>query len=366
MMRWSLGFLALPWTVLGWMACSGGQSFDDGGDPILLTDLTDLTEGTADSGAPSSNDPADGGIREPSIALEDAGPPSLPSSAPTEAVTGEPSTERPTTDSSEPVSPPTDDGGATPTAPESMPPALALPPGPSESLGSIEFAFSVQEPDRYCTYTGSTFSVLVEDEQGNLFNTAATPNQCGARPCTSCVLADPCQVTDVYYPMRFGAGGTTTWRGQRVVGSLCSADGATQVCAAEDYAPSGNYVAIFCATLGEANESTPDECRYSGLGQECMRVPFEYPGDQVVTGELPIGGSDPDAWTFACGNQSCSIDDSYCLDRTRFEPLSYSCEALPDACVTDRTCACLGPLLPTGQGCIENVVDGALRVLVTL
>lgn len=365
MTRWiALGV----WVFLG-MACSGGQSFDDGGDPILLTDSS---ESEADSGTPNPDDPTDGGPREPSRTTpEDAGLPSPQSSDPTEAVTSEPSTERPSDNPSEPSEPsapvsPPGDGGATPTAPESTPPDLNLPPGPSESLGSVEFTFSVQQPDRYCTYTGSTFSVLVEDEDGNLFNTAATPNHCGGRPCTSCELADPCQVTDVYYPMRFGAGGTATWRGQRVVGSLCSADGATQVCAAEDFAPSGSYVAIFCATLGEVNDSVPDECRYSGQGQECLRVPFEYPGDDVVVGELPIGGEAPDTWTFACGNQSCSIDDSYCLDRTRIEPLSYSCEALPDACVTDHTCACLTPLLPAGQGCVENLVDGALRVIVAL
>lgn len=367
------GFLVISLST----ACGGGQSFDDGGDPVNLME--------------ADEDPMNGVDASAIVDVSDGGRGGEAASA----NAGDAGASDPTPDGSAGVSATPSSGGAAgaasnggsggnagaaamaaggaggETLEDPQPEDEGLPPGSEVSLGSVQFEFTAEMPEQYCSSTEMALSVRIEDDAGNTFAVGTSPDACGARPCTSCEQNLECTIGDAYFPSLFAAGGSVLWDGLRTSVSTCVAEGATLACLEGSYAPAGSYVAVYCAVLGEVWDSPPDECRllstadgqFDGPLQECVRVAFEYPSETMVSAELLVGGIDEAEMTFSCGNQSCAQSSDYCFDRSRVEPAAYRCEPLPDECLDERTCTCLTPSLGEQQGCLMSAIDGALRVL---
>jgi hypothetical protein len=79
---------------------------------------------------------------------------------------------------------------------------------------------------------------------------------------------------------------------------------------------------------------------------------------------VPACGSDTGGGaTFACGDQTCSLDTEYCEALTGdLGPVttSYTCQPLPAACGATPTCACL-----SGEACGGTCTEGTDGELLT-
>jgi len=82
-------------------------------------------------------------------------------------------------------------------------------------------------------------------------------------------------------------------------------------------------------------------------------------GDGSVTVDAGGGG---DGGT-ACGQMSCDPDLQICVVRGPVGPgYSYTCEAIPVGCESDRTCACAGATYCMGafDTCSEDVAGNTI------
>ncbi len=385
-------------------ACSGGQSFDDGGDPLKGRPDNGSSEAPTTPSSESPSPGADSGSEsgEPAGAQPES---SIPTASNDPSSTAEPDDESTdpegSTASSEAGSTAPLDGGSSesPSAQSSPPdggssqtqtsdptgtddPPLSTeedasssvsfefpepPAGPESSLGSVAFSFAVQEPERYCRNSNDPFRIRVEDSEGRSVGVPNGAQGCGVLSCDSCQVDTPCDNTgggigDVYFPTFFGGGGELTWDGSWVSRSGCEADGETIACTAITYAPTGTYTAVFCAEFGEAIDSPPDECVVSYSGQDCVRVPFEYPAEQEVSALMPPGGDGFDTHTFPCGDTTCKQSESYCRSTLDGGQLVASCDPIPEQCLDDRSCACVIPFLEDGVLCREYPLDQSMAV----
>jgi hypothetical protein len=103
-------------------------------------------------------------------------------------------------------------------------------------------------------------------------STACTPSPCPAFACFN--QGVPVETGDL------------TWDGSSYAGSMC---GNNMACYQPAFAPAGHYVAHMCATPGNlttADGGFPSTCTATG-SQECVDVPFDYPGPSPVVGTLP-------------------------------------------------------------------------------
>ena len=150
------------------------------------------------------------------------------------------------------------------------------------SAGSVTLTFQVPPAKTYCQTgeCGPASSIIIKNEAGDAL--VRYPGDCYT-PCDTCEpLACPgfaCQ------PQGYGVTGESfVWDGTVYSQSTC---GVTSSCVAHLYAPPGKYTAVMCATPGALvndNNGVP-QCMVSGP-VECVEVPFDYPAQKDVLGEL--------------------------------------------------------------------------------
>ncbi len=96
-------------------------------------------------------------------------------------------------------------------------------------------------------------------------------------------------------------------------------------------------------------------CDAQIYGSECMA---NNAGHDVA----PAGTCTPPVGTYACGQHFCDSKTQYCervISDVSSLPDDYNCLALPDACLTMPSCACIAGA-PCGGACTTS--DGGLKV----
>lgn len=97
------------------------------------------------------------------------------------------------------------------------------------------------------------------------------------------------------------------------------------------------------------------------LAAGCSGDPEPVDGGQPDAA-IDDGGS-PDAATTACGDISCDPTIHICVVRGPIGPgYSYTCEAIPPGCESDRTCDCTASTycVDAFDTCTENVADNTI------
>jgi hypothetical protein len=289
--------------ALGSVGCAGGQSFDDGSDPLRPMGGgdddnadDDIADDDTEDDDTRDDDTEDDDTRDDDAASGGNAGAANPENDPTRGGAGGAAGSGETASGAAGGAAgfSAGDAGASGGKPGGVggqgSASTPSPSAPNESSGVVAITFTAAEPDRYCQSSSGELNVSIEDEDGNAFGVGLTVDSCGVRPCDSCVTNPECIVGNVYYRRVFGAGGTVYWDGFVGMASTCSSEGATVACAPRVYAEPGTYTAVYCATLGVPSDVSPNECEFTD-GQECVRVEFDYPSDAAVSAEVPVSGS---------------------------------------------------------------------------